>query len=687
MKTKSLQFKMMLIIGSTVAVIFTLVVLFISIRANRIIVGDSLKNTQTTAEAHAQEIEQLLNESVFTARTLAKTIEGYASFPRDERREIITKMLYQTILLNEKYKCVWSVFEKNELDKKDVANKSKYHSTDEGRFSPTYYRNGNVIDMEYSLESDLSDAEYYLIPKKEQKELIMEPYKYKYSETGTEFLITSICLPIKDSTGKWIGVVGIDIDLGELQHFIEDHKKIMAVFSNEGKIAAHFDASRIDKSLVETEADMLGEENVQMMAKNIKAGKPFSTEFYAQPLKSDAYIAIVPIKIGNTNQYWAFGYAEPLSIALAKVYGLQFVVIVISLIGLVVLLIGLFYLIRSVVKPINATVAYAGEIANGDLMATIQIKRNDEIGLLVDALQRMGTKLRELISNISVGADNISAASMQLSSASQQLSQGANEQASSVEEISSTMEEMAANISSNTENSVQTEKISKEAQDGINEVANRAGKAVEANKTILDKITVINDIAFQTNILALNAAVEAARAGEHGRGFAVVASEVRKLAEKSKVAADEIVKLTTESYTLANGAGEVMMNTIPKIESTTKLIQEIAASSIEQNNGANQVNTSIQQLNNVTQQNATAAEEMASSSEELASQAEQLKDLISYFKIDTGHLENKKQVHVKKQYPVKYADKPAFQSKTLVNKTGVHLNLTDTVKDEVYERY
>ena len=169
----------------------------------------------------------------------------------------------------------------------------------------------------------------------------------------------------------------------------------------------------------------------------------------------------------------------------------------------------------------------------------------------------------------------------------------------------------------------------------MQDVAEKSQNAVEANKNIANKITIINDIAFQTNILALNAAVEAARAGEHGRGFAVVAAEVRKLAERSKLAAEEIVGLAQKSLDLSQGAGVVMSETMPKIDNTTKLVQEISAASLEQNNGATQVNNAIQQLNNVTQQNAAASEELATSSEELSSQAIQLKEIISFF--NTGN--------------------------------------------------
>ncbi|MBK3518978.1 methyl-accepting chemotaxis protein [Carboxylicivirga marina] len=283
-------------------------------------------------------------------------------------------------------------------------------------------------------------------------------------------------------------------------------------------------------------------------------------------------------------------------------------------------------------KPLEQAIVNLKKVAEGDL--SIQLNTSDkdnELGILTNALYKLVNNLRGIIREVSTNADNLVGASSQVSSASEQLSQGANEQASSLEEVSSTIEEISANISQNTENSKQTENVTVDANKSIKDVAKSSEATVAATQEIAEKITVINDISTQTNILALNAAVEAARAGEHGRGFAVVAAEVRKLAENSKKAAEEIVGLAQNSVELANGAGEVMDEVIPKIENTTNLVQEISAASNEQNNGASQVNNAIQQLNKVTQQTAASSEELATSAEELAVQAEQLREVISFF--------------------------------------------------------
>ena len=243
--------------------------------------------------------------------------------------------------------------------------------------------------------------------------------------------------------------------------------------------------------------------------------------------------------------------------------------------------------------------------------------------------------LHRMVSEISQYSSHFLQSSNELSRTSQQLSHGASEQASGAEEVSSSMEEMAANIQQNTDHAREADSISQKVSEGIMKVGSAAQESLQSIKNIAEKIGIINDIAFQTNILALNAAVEAARAGEQGKGFAVVAAEVRKLAERSKLAADEIVTLASKSVQVTESASELMGKLIPEIERTAQLVQEIASASIEQSSGADQVSSAIQQLNIVTQQNAASSEELATSAEELSSQAQQLMEVVGFFKLNT----------------------------------------------------
>jgi methyl-accepting chemotaxis protein len=289
--------------------------------------------------------------------------------------------------------------------------------------------------------------------------------------------------------------------------------------------------------------------------------------------------------------------------------------------------------LQLMVEKLRNSVDVAKLVSKGDLTIDFSTMKNKG-GDLDDALETMVNNLREIATTIYNGAENVSAASQQVAAASQQMSQGAQEQASASEEVSSSMEQMVANIQQNTDNSRETEKIANKAAKDIQVSSESVSDTVEAITNIAEKIAIIEEIASKTDLLALNAAVEAARAGEHGKGFAVVAAEVRKLAERSQKAASEITEISSKTVKAAQQSKELLLSTLPDISKTAQLVQEIAAASVEQNTGADQVNGAIQQLSQVTQGNASAAEEMSSNAEELNGQAEELKSAVSYFKLD-----------------------------------------------------
>jgi methyl-accepting chemotaxis protein len=298
--------------------------------------------------------------------------------------------------------------------------------------------------------------------------------------------------------------------------------------------------------------------------------------------------------------------------------------------------------IKDLVNTINVmtdnlrnTAALADQIADGDL--TVQptpLSDKDTLGL---ALQRMVERLRGVVADAASAAENVSAGSQELSASSEQVSQGATEQAASAEEASASMEEMAANIKQNADNATQTEKIARQSSKDAEASGAAVERAVVAMRTIAEKISIVQEIARQTDLLALNAAVEAARAGEHGRGFAVVASEVRKLAERSQTAAAEISSVSGETVKAAQEAGDMLNRLVPDIKRTAELISEISAACREQDVGASQINEAIQQLDKVTQQNSSASEQMSATSEELAAQAEELQTSIAFFRTEAGN--------------------------------------------------
>jgi methyl-accepting chemotaxis protein len=294
---------------------------------------------------------------------------------------------------------------------------------------------------------------------------------------------------------------------------------------------------------------------------------------------------------------------------------------------------------RSLLRQLGGEPAYVGgvmqSLGSGDFGITVVIKDGDKSSMLY-SVKLMVEKLSTIIGEVNSAADALAGAAEEVSSTSQALSQAASEQAAGVEQTSASIEEMTASIAQNTENAKVTDSMATKAATDAAEGGEAVKNTVTAMKQIAQKISIIDDIAYQTNLLALNAAIEAARAGEHGKGFAVVAAEVRKLAERSQVAAQEIGTVASGSVELAERAGTLLAEIVPSIKKTSDLVQEISAASQEQSAGVGQINSAVTQLSQTTQQNASSSEELAATAEEMSGQAEQLQQTMSFFKNSNG---------------------------------------------------
>jgi methyl-accepting chemotaxis protein len=625
----NLKTKLNLYILTAATLVYGIAIGYISLQLKKSTYSDSAKLAMAYTREYRNKVQDDLNQIMVSTRTLSNMFGDHKNYSDKNRDDFYNDALVNWIDHNPEFLSVGLSWENKALD-------DKYDKIN-GRVRTVYYRKNNKIQMEkQSLDENnrhLTSA-YYQI-RQANKETIVDPY---YDATSTELagmLMTSIACPVQGKQGNFDGLLSVDISLETMKEIIANIKPfegtVAYIVAYNRIVVAHSDNKLIGKDFF---LNLKGDSTAfKLGAEKALQNKTSDFEYVNTGNNKNYFVSIAPITIGNANKKWMIGIEVPTAIVMHEANIVFRNAIIVGIFGLL-LLFALIYVISSAIsKPIVKGINFAKTISSGNLEVRLDIQSKDETGELAESLSAMAEKLKVIIAEVIQSSNKIADSSLDLSRFAEQLSEGSGSQAASAEEISASMEEMVANIHQNTENAQETKNIALKAVEGIREGNTMTQKLADSIHDIAERITVIGDISRQTNILAINAAVEAARAGEHGKGFAVVAAEVRKLAVRSQKAAKEIDELSSHGVKLANNTTSKLTLILPDIEKTAILVQEIAAASLEQRTGADQVSEAIQQLNIITQQNAGSSSQFSQNSETLAVQAENLKDLIAYFRV------------------------------------------------------
>lgn len=621
------------------------------------------------AESNAEQLMGQMNGYDAKVHTLAIYFQNVLeSVAAEDRRQQCINMMRLYLEATPGVVSVWTVMEPDALDGRDAQYAYTRGHDRTGRFVAAWNDvEGQGVRLEAfrGYDDPQGIGACYNQVKQSGRGMLVEPFMYNIN--GQDVRLSALCVPVIHRNVT-VGMVGLSLDLSILQQVAELIKPFGAgaafIASSQGVVVGHgYDPKRVGGFMRETES-YLSAEMLEQNRQAVLAHKHFSEEVHSSVL-GNMHVYTVPLLIGDYDP-WSLTVCAPSAVIKRPVERMRLFAWISGVVAALVLTVVVLLMTRYVSLFINLTVDMFNNMAKGNLVFKLPekfrfvLKQNDEIGHLCKAGLALNDKLSEMVEEIIIGVDGLLQASKHMNDGSQSVSQGASEQASGAEEIGASMEEMVANIQQNADNAQQANAITERISREVRNMNKASRESLDSVREITSKIDVINDIAFQINLLALNAAVEAARAGEQGRGFAVVATEVRRLAERSKVSAEEIVALATKSLEVTEQSTTLMESIIPEIERNAQFVQEITQSSMEQRTGAEQVNNAVQQMNLVTQQNASTSGEMATAAAQLTAQAEALRRVVGFFTLDSNRVQKSQQTQ-----QAKAIEKPNVKDKSV----------------------
>ena len=597
---------------------------------------DSLakKHIRQIAEVQSLQVSKEMDSALAAARDMGNSALALRDAGISDRQSL-NQLLIHYLATHPQFLSMSMAFEPNAFDHQDAAFAGQSGEDPAGRFARYVDRDASgkpALHLLTDLETPGS-GDYYLLPKQRQKEVIIEPYIYPYN--GVDVMLTSIAAPIM-ADGKFLGSVTSDFSLATLQAMTGAIKP----WNGTGY------------------ALLLSAENkVVFSPDKLATGKPYAGKITGHDvirendplLNEEAFITWQDIAIGNSQTPWKLAIVTPVSevMAEARAFLLKAIVLMV-LSSVVVSLVMAQIFTRKVDRPVGGEPSDAAGIAlavaRGELNNTIPVRAGDTRSIFY-ALHTMQMQLKRIVDNISDASHSVRGGTSEISAGNLDLASRTEEQAAAIVETAASMEEISATVKNNADNAHKattlTDRAASLAGHGetlVNDVVTVIGEIDDSARKIGEINSIVDGIAFQTNILALNAAVEAARAGEQGRGFAVVAGEVRNLAQRSANAAKEISQLIAESsgrvnkgVELVNETGVMMKQVIEAVSHVHLVINDIVQALDEQNRGISQVSTAVNQMDSTTQQNAALVQQISAAALSLEEQAKSLEKTLAFF--------------------------------------------------------
>ncbi|WP_416233905.1 methyl-accepting chemotaxis protein [Enterobacter kobei] len=597
---------------------------------------DSLakKHIRQIAEVQSLQVSKEMDSALAAARDMGNSALALRDAGISDRQSL-NQLLIHYLAAHPQFLSMSMAFEPNAFDHQDAAFAGQSGEDPAGRFARYVDRDASgkpALHLLTDLETPGS-GDYYLLPKQRQKEVIIEPYIYPYN--GVDVMLTSIAAPIM-ADGKFLGSVTSDFSLATLQAMTGAIKP----WNGTGY------------------ALLLSAENKVVFSPDKQAtGKPYAGKITGHDvirendplLNEEAFITWQDIAIGNSQTPWKLAIVTPVSEVMAEARAFLLKAIVLMVLSIVVVSLVMAQIFtRKVDRPVGGEPSDAAGIAlavaRGELNNTIPVRAGDTRSIFY-ALHTMQMQLKRIVDNISDASHSVRCGTSEISAGNLDLASRTEEQAAAIVETAASMEEISATVKNNADNAHKattlTDRAASLAGHGetlVNDVVTVIGEIDDSARKIGEINSIVDGIAFQTNILALNAAVEAARAGEQGRGFAVVAGEVRNLAQRSANAAKEISQLIAESsgrvnkgVELVNETGVMMKQVIEAVSHVHLVINDIVQALDEQNRGISQVSTAVNQMDSTTQQNAALVQQISAAALSLDEQAKSLEKTLAFF--------------------------------------------------------